>query len=281
MELYVHGETETGRVRDQNEDSILVLGGEQSPPGINALLVIADGMGGHAAGEIASKLTVDHIEKQFTSGSFASITPDEFEEALRSLLQNVNQVVHRAGQDTDKLGMGTTCTLVTIKDNYLYYVHVGDSRAYLLRDRKLEQITDDHSWVEEMAKAGSLSKEEARTHPNRNVITRAIGLDASVVMDTGACPLQNGDLIMLCSDGLNSMISDEEIHNVFEGSSHKTVCNDLIAAANEAGGHDNTSVIVACTGDQNRSGASTRQTLDIKPGRSSLRRIWKFVSRRN
>ena len=101
MGLHVHGETETGRVRDHNEDSILVLGGEQSPPGINALLVIADGMGGHAAGEIASKLAVDHLEKQFTSGSFASITPDEFEEALRSLLQNVNQVVHRTGQDND------------------------------------------------------------------------------------------------------------------------------------------------------------------------------------
>ena len=115
MELHVHGETETGRVRDHNEDSILRLGGEQSPPGVDALLVVADGMGGHAAGEVASKLTVEHIEQHFTSGAFSSTTSDEFEEALHTLLQNVNQVVFTAGQDTDKRGMGTTCTLVVNK----------------------------------------------------------------------------------------------------------------------------------------------------------------------
>ena len=279
MELHVHGETETGRVRDHNEDSILRLGGEQSPPGVDALLVVADGMGGHAAGEVASKLTVEHIEQRFTSGAFASTTADEFEEALRTLLQNVNQVVHTAGQDTDKRGMGTTCTLVAIKDDNLYYAHVGDSRAYLLRGRKLEQVTDDHSWVEDMVRAGSLSKEEARTHPNRNVITRAIGLDASVAVDTGVCALRDGDLIMLCSDGLNSMISDEEIHTVLEKSSFKNVCTNLITAANEAGGHDNTSIAVAYLGDKWRSDASTRETLDIKPRRHFLKRTWKFILR--
>ena len=280
MELHVHGETETGRVRDHNEDSILKLGGEQSPPGVDALLVVADGMGGHAAGEVASKLTVEHIEQRFTSGAFASTTADEFEEALRTLLQNVNQVVHTAGQDTDKRGMGTTCTLVAIKGDHLYYAHVGDSRAYLLRGRKLEQVTDDHSWVEDMVRAGSLSKEEARTHPNRNVITRAIGLDASVVVDTGVCALRDGDLIMVCSDGLNSMISDEEIHTVLEKSSFKNVCTNLITAANEAGGHDNTSIAVAYLGDKWRSDASTRETLDIKQRRHFLKRIWKFSLRR-
>ena len=279
MELHVHGETETGRVRDHNEDSILKLGGEQSPPGVDALLVVADGMGGHAAGEVASKLTVEHIEQHFTSGAFASTTADEFEEALRTLLQNVNQVVHTAGQDTDKRGMGTTCTLVVIKDDHLYYAHVGDSRAYLLKGGELDQVTDDHSWVEEMVRAGSLSKEEARTHPNRNVITRAIGLDAGVVVDTGVCALRDGDLVMLCSDGLNSMISDEEIHTVLEKSSFKNVCTNLITAANEAGGHDNTSIAVAYLGDKWRSDASTRETLDIKPRRHFLKRIWKFILR--
>ena len=280
MELHVHGETSIGMVRDHNEDSILILGGEQSPPGIDALLVVADGMGGHAAGEVASKLTVDHIEDRFTSGAFSTATADELETALRTLLQSVNQVVYTAGQDTDKRGMGTTCTLVAIKDNHLYFAHVGDSRVYLLRGKTLEQLTDDHSWVEEMVRAGSLSKEEARTHPNRNVITRAIGLDASVVVDTGGCALQDGDLVMLCSDGLNSMISDEEILNVLEGSSHKTVCTELIAAANQSGGHDNTSVVVACVGDQRRPNASDQETLDIKSRRSLFGRVWKFISRR-
>jgi len=284
MRLNIHGGTETGRVRDHNEDMILILGGEKSPPGVDALLVVADGMGGHAAGEVASKLTVEHIEQHFTSGAFASTTADEFEEALRTLLQNVNQVVHTAGQDTDKRGMGTTCTLVAIKDDSLYYAHVGDSRAYLLRGRKLEQVTDDHSWVEDMVRDGSLSKEEARTHPNRNMITRAIGLDSSVVVDTGGCALRARDLIMLCSDGLNSMISDEAIHNVLEESSHKTVCANLIAAANEAGGHDNTTVAVAYLGgkwksDDSDTDSSTRETLDIKTRRPFLKKIWKFISR--
>ena len=284
MRLNIHGETETGRVRDHNEDSILVLGGEKSPPGVDALLVVADGMGGHAAGEVASNLAVEHINQQFASGAFSSTAPDEFEEVLRSLLQDVNQVVNTAGQDTDKRGMGTTCTLVAIKGKCLYYAHVGDSRAYLLRGKTLEQITDDHSLVEEMVRDGSLSKEEARVHPNRNVITRAIGLDSSVVVDTGGCALRAGDLIMLCSDGLNSMISDEAIHNVLKESTHKTVCADLITAANEAGGHDNTTVAVAYLGgkwksDDSDPDSSTRETLDIKARRPFLKRIWKFISR--
>ena len=284
MRLNIHGETETGRVRGHNEDSILILGGEKSPPGVDALLVVADGMGGHAAGEVASNLAVEHIEQQFASGAFSSTTTDEFEETLRSLLQDVNQVVNTAGQDTDKRGMGTTCTLVAIKGKCLYYAHVGDSRAYLLRGKTLEQITDDHSLVEEMVRDGSLSKEEARVHPNRNVITRAIGLDSSVVVDTGGCALRAGDLIMLCSDGLNSMISDEAIHNVLKKSSHKTVCANLIAAANEAGGHDNTTVAVAYgvgkwKSDDSDTDSSTRETLDIKARRPFLKRIWRFISR--
>ena len=280
MDLNVHAETATGMVRDHNEDSILKLGGEQSPPGVDALLVVADGMGGHAAGEAASSLAIEQIEQRFTSGEFASTADDDFEEALRSLLQNVNEVVNAAGQDNDKRGMGTTCTLVAIKGSHLYFAHVGDSRAYLFRDKTLAQITDDHSWVEEMVRVGSLSKEEARTHPNRNVITRAIGLDANVAVDTGGCALQDGDLVMLCSDGLNSMIPDEEIHDVLARSSHKTVCTDLIAAANQSGGHDNTSVVAACVGDPRNSNASNQETLDIKSRGSLFGRIWRFISRR-
>ena len=134
MDLNVNAETETGMVRDHNEDSILKLGGEQSPPGVDALLVVADGMGGHAAGEVASSLAIEQIEQRFTSGEFSSTPDDDFEEALRSLLQDVNQVVNAAGQDNDKRGMGTTCTLVAIKASQLYFAHVGDSRAYLFTE---------------------------------------------------------------------------------------------------------------------------------------------------
>ena len=145
MKIKIKSATHIGKVRDHNEDSHIVLGGDQSPPSINSALVVADGMGGHAAGEVASKLTVDHIKDQFTSGSFSAATVDELEAALRTLLQSVNQVVYTAGQDTDKRGMGTTCTLVAIKDNHLYFAHVGDSRAYLLRGKNLEQLTDGAS----------------------------------------------------------------------------------------------------------------------------------------
>ena len=248
MCLIVNGGTDTGQVRDHNEDSILALGEEQSPSGVDALLVVADGMGGHAAGEVASGLTTSNIGKRFTSGEFPSDSGDSIEHELRTLLQDVNSVVHTAGQDSDKRRMGTTCTLAVIKDKRLYYAHVGDSRVYLFRKGQLNQITDDHSWVEEMVRAGVISREAARTHPSRNMITRAIGLGAEVMVDTGSCALHDGDLIILCSDGLNSMLSDEDIRSVVEASSHETVCAALIEAANQAGGQDNISVTVAYLG---------------------------------
>jgi len=257
MCLIVNGATDVGRVRDHNEDSILALGAEQSLPGTDALLVVADGMGGHAAGEVASGMVISKIGERLGSGGFTTEPADGLEYALSTLLQDVNSLVQSAGQDGDKRGMGTTCTLAVIKDNRLYYAHVGDSRAYLFRDDKLRQITTDHSWVEEMVRAGIISREAARTHPNRNMVTRAIGLDADVVVDTGSCALHDGDLIILCSDGLNSMLADEDIQSVVETSSHETVCVDLIEAANQAGGHDNISVTIAYFGG----GANLKSTL--------------------
>ena len=248
MCLIVNGETDTGRVRDHNEDSILTLGAEQSHLNVDALLAVADGMGGHAAGEVASGLTTSIINERFRSGEFSADPRDGLEYALRTLLQDVNRLVHIASQDSDKRGMGTTCTLAVIKDKRLYYAHVGDSRAYLFRNDELNQITDDHSWVEEMVRVGAISREAARAHPNRNMITRAIGLGADVVVDTGSCALHEGDLIILCSDGLNSMISDEDIQSVAATSSHGAVCAALIEAANQAGGQDNISVAVAYLG---------------------------------
>ena len=248
MCLIVNGATDIGRVRDHNEDSILALGAEQSPPGTDALLVVADGMGGHAAGEVASGMAISKIGERFGSGEFITEPVDGLEYALRTLLQDVNGLIQSAGQDSDKRGMGTTCTLAVIKDKRLYYAHVGDSRAYLFRDDELSQITNDHSWVEGMVRAGVISREAARTHPNRNMVTRAIGINEDVEVDTGSCALHDGDLIILCSDGLNSMLADEDIQSVVETSSHETVCVDLIEAANQAGGHDNISVTVAYFG---------------------------------
>ena len=245
MSLIVLGQTDTGRVRAHNEDQYLALGGEQSLPSADALLVVADGMGGHTAGEVASLMAVQHIEEQFRSGVYSSVDDKDLEEALRELLGDVNRAVLTAGQDPDKRGMGTTCTLVIIKGRQLYYSHEGDSRAYLLRGGELSQITTDHSWVEEAVAPGTMTREAARIHPNRNVITRAIGLDADLKVDTDELSLQRGDLILLCSDGLNSMIPDEDILKPLQESSTDTVCANLIKAANDAGGHDNTTVVIA------------------------------------
>ena len=248
MSLIVKGETDTGRVRDHNEDQYLALGGEQSPPGADALLVVADGMGGQAAGEVASLIAVQHIEERFRSGGLTSVDDKELEEALRELLGDVNRAVLTAGQEPDKRGMGTTCTLVIIKGQQLYFSHVGDSRAYLLRDGQLNQITTDHSWVEEAVATGTMTREEARIHPKRNIITRAIGLEADLKVETDQVSLQRGDLVLLCSDGLNSMIPDEDILKTLQESSTDTLCANLIKAANDAGGQDNTSVVIAVVG---------------------------------
>ena len=190
MSLIVKGETHTGRVRDHNEDQYLALGRDQSPPGAGALLVVADGMGGQAAGEVASLMAVEHIEERFRSGGLASVDDKDLEEALRELLGDVNRAVLTAGQEPDKRGMGTTCTLVIIKGQQLYFSHVGDSRAYLLRAGQLDQITTDHSWVEEAVATGTMTREEARIHPNRNIITRAIGLEVDLKVDTDQVSLQ-------------------------------------------------------------------------------------------
>lgn len=285
MSLTVKGETHTGRVRGHNEDQYLALGGEQSPPGADVLLVVADGMGGQAAGEVASLMAVQHIEEWFRSGGLSSVDDKDLEEALRELLGDVNRAVLTAGQDFDKRGMGTTCTLVIIKGQQLYYSHVGDSRAYLLRDGQLTQITTDHSWVEEAVATGTMTREEARVHPKRNIITRAIGLDADLKVDTDQLSLQRGDLVLLCSDGLNSMIPDEDILKTLQESSTDTVCANLIKAANDAGGHGNTSVVIAVVREHVGvqipiTDPATKDTVDIGLRPSLWGRARRFVFRR-
>ena len=173
-----------------------------------------------------------------------------------------------------------------IEDKQLHYAHVGDSRAYLFRDGELTQITSDHSWVEEMVSLGSLTRGQARLHPNRNVITRAIGLDIEVQVDTGTQALRDGDLVLLCSDGLNSMIDDEEIAGILDYSSSDDASAALIKAANDAGGHDNTSVVIWAYGqrgsrmDEITTQPITRET--IKPGsdRPVLKRICQIIFKR-
>jgi protein phosphatase len=288
MKISVMAATDIGRVRDHNEDDYVALGGKESPPGVDALLVVADGMGGHAAGEVASKMTVEGIVHSLNNQDeeASKLEGNAFGVFLGKVLEDVNQEVWQAAQEDDKRGMGTTCTLAAIRDDQLFLAHIGDSRAYLLRDGELHQISKDHSWVEDAVDQGVITREQARVHPNRNVITRAIGLEQQPQIDTSAMALADGDLLLLCSDGLNSMIPDEDIHRILKESSADAVCGDLIGAANEAGGNDNTTVVVATIGARRKTPAVTQpsaadqDTQEISKGQPWWKRLVKTILRR-
>ena len=177
-------------------------------------------MGGHAAGEVASRITVEGKLGILASNSEESfkLEGNAFGAFLGKVIEVVNHDVWQAGQESDKRGMGTTCTLAAIGDGQLFLAHIGDSRAYLLRDGELHQVSKDHSWVEDAVDQGVFTREQARIHPNRNVITRAIGLEQQPKIDIYVMPLAEGDLLLLCSDGLNSMIADDDIHRILKQS---------------------------------------------------------------
>ena len=247
MRINIKSGTSIGKVRDHNEDNYITLTAHENKIPFDALLVVADGMGGHAAGEVASRLTIEKIIEAIKSLSEEdrSLEGNEFGAFLTSMLKDVNSQVWEAGQEPIHRGMGTTCTLAAIRETQLFLSQVGDSRAYLLRAGDLHQLTTDHSWVEEAVAQGMLTPEQARVHPNRNVITRAIGIHPTVEVDTTAMPIQEGDILLICSDGLNSMIDDDQIKTILKSNQIDEVCEGLIEGANDSGGHDNTTVIVA------------------------------------
>jgi protein phosphatase len=281
MKVTVVGDTDIGKVRSHNEDAYQALGGEESPPGTDAVLLVADGMGGHAAGEVASAMTVTGVTGLLASEGQESalLAGPDYGVFLGGVLERVNEDVYEAAKDPDKNGMGTTCTLAVIKKGEVFLAHIGDSRAYLLRDGRLHQVTTDHSWVEEAVSRGDLSREEARVHPRRNVITRAIGIDSHAEIDKEIISLKDGDLLLLCSDGLTSMVPDEEIEGILRTRDLGQTCKALIDAANSHGGHDNTTVALAAVGTQKKRsapGATGQETVEIR------RRlpIWRAVIRK-
>lgn len=225
--------SDTGRVRHHNEDRSLAHGG---------LLVVADGMGGAKAGEVAAQMAVDAVGR--LSGPVGA-------DAVRTAVQEANGAIRRlASDEPDKSGMGTTLTAAMMRDDgHLDVVHVGDSRAYLWRDERLTQITEDHSVVAELVRRGSITAEEAESHPHRNVITRALGADAQVVADLVSTELRDGDVVLLCSDGLSSYVSEGAIAGVLSGASRLDgAARGLVDAANAAGGSDNVTVVLARVG---------------------------------
>jgi protein phosphatase len=228
--------TDVGRVRDHNEDSVWPEAGAGTTD-TPLVAAIADGMGGHAGGEIASRTA---IETAVGVGGSASVR-----------VQAANlAVIDTAARQPRLAGMGTTLTVAIVaEDGTTDIAHVGDSRAYRVHDGRLEQITTDHSYVAEMIDAGRLTPEEASVHPYRSVVTRAIGLDPGVDVDTHQVILEEGDRLMLCSDGLTSMLDDAAVAQVLAGHDDPAAAvAALIEAANLAGGADNISVVVVDRG---------------------------------
>jgi serine/threonine protein phosphatase PrpC len=225
------GLTQTGNVRRSNEDSYLM----RSP-----LFVVADGMGGAQAGEIASRMTAQAFaEADLIAGSPADV--------LRETIRVANaRILERSRTDPDAAGMGTTVTAaLAADDGSVTFAHVGDSRAYLYRDGGLQRLSDDHSLVGELVRKGELSETEAEHHPQRSVITRALGTDDAVEIDTFTVRAQDGDVVLLCSDGLNTMISERTIADLLSsGETAAAIARKLVRAALQGGGEDNVTAIV-------------------------------------
>jgi protein phosphatase len=222
--------SDTGRRRRRNEDNYVV-----APP----LFAVADGMGGAQAGEVASRLAASALEGEDSDGLRGL-------ERIDALIQEANRRIYdRASTDPAASGMGTTMTVALVEEMTVAIGHVGDSRAYLVRDEQMEQLTDDHSLVNELLKSGRLSEEEAHVHPQRSVITRAVGTDPDVDVDGFTIEAEEGDVFLLCSDGLTDMVSDEEILELVH--SHRDdldkAVKALVTAANRGGGEDNITAV--------------------------------------
>lgn len=242
MKARAYGFRHIGRVRETNEDQILV-------DDTIGLYAVADGMGGHAAGEIASEIAVNSIA-DFTRSAIREANPTDPADARRVLEAAVAEANRRIcdsiATHPDRRGMGTTMVAALLLPDRVVIGHVGDSRAYLLRDGRLEQLTEDHSWVNEQVRLGVLSRAEAHRHPMRNVVTRALGSRVDVTPELREEPLRAGDALLLCSDGLNVMLTDDSIRETLapHRADPEAACRALVDAANARGGEDNTSVVV-------------------------------------
>jgi protein phosphatase len=239
--MYGFGITDKGKIRKKNEDSVLISNEPLGP--LQNLYVISDGMGGHSAGEIASEKSITFFLEFIT----AKKAPEGA--GLLDFLVDASKfanekVLEYAARRESLRGMGATFTACVIENDKVYIAHVGDSRAYLVGGGEIFQLTVDHTYVNEMVKSGIISKEEAKNHPNKNIITRAIGVDSGLEIDCYAREIAKGDIVLLCSDGLSNMLDDSDIKNIVVSNPLDKIANVLVEAANACGGDDNISVIV-------------------------------------
>jgi len=233
--------SDVGCVRTNNEDSGRILRAPGNDGESAQLLVVADGLGGYNAGDVASALAVKTIEE-----SYPEIIKDP-EKAIKRTLETANAKIYKQSlQNRENAGMGTTCTVLLIQGSFAYSAHVGDSRLYLLRDGGIYLMSEDHSQVMDMVRSGLLELSEVRHHPDKNVITRALGRQPGVEVSTWRqpLPLRVGDGFVVCSDGLYDDIEDNEIYEAVQGRSASSACAELVRLAKERGGSDNITIAV-------------------------------------
>ncbi len=290
VRLTIGAGSDVGKARTNNEDSFAVadlasgrrLENEPMPQLLDVtdsgiLLALSDGMGGHEAGEVASALVVDHVRKALTAESVTGSLESRIEDAVK----RANAEVQQAAVATNKRGMGATLTAVFVHGADAYVAEVGDSRAYLLRSGRLRQMTRDQSLVQLLVDGGVLSPEEAKKSPHKNVILQAMGLEEEVRVAIGRLKLRRGDRLMLCCDGISNALSDDEIRTLMSLHAPQGACDGMIALANDRGGEDNLTVIVAEVDGEGVAKPARLETVtgtyeiiqafDARPGKSSAK----------
>mgnify|MGYP000456815412 FL=1 len=237
------GRCDLGRVRSQNEDSIYI---SENPNTEFEYFIVADGMGGHNAGEIASQSAIKYFNEYIENNCVINDGSDVLDAFVDALGYSNSKIFEMSENDPSYSGMGTTFTAAAICGGKIYCVHIGDSRLYVYDRNGLRQITRDHSFVMEMVRMGKITAEEARVHPKRNMITKAVGIEKNMPADTMIIPIEEDSIILVCSDGLPSMVTDKEIEKILKKKTGLDKKADLLVElANKNGGYDNISVILA------------------------------------
>ena len=264
--------TDVGRLRKRNEDSYVVYlpSQDDNPSDLLGLLLVADGMGGERAGDRASQTAAERVHEWMSSGEWKTWQVDgerPLAAALGMAVQRVSDEIFRLGEDDPSIrGLGSTLVTVALEQDRMTVAHVGDSRCYRIRGASIEQLTADHSWVERQVQAGFLTPEQARSHPQRNILTRSLGDEMTPEVDVRSEPLQPGDLFLLCSDGLTGGVTDAEL---LEASRHhqdpQELAEKLVHLANEKDGSDNITAVVGLCRAVDGGAAWTSDTEDTRP----------------
>lgn len=240
--MVIHGKTDIGQKRNVNQDAFFV----DNITDDVGMLVVCDGMGGENGGNIASEMACDTASQKIRRGYRPQMDGNSIRNLLITAVNTANSAIYAKAKEQPELaGMGTTIVACIVTPSMAYIAHVGDSRAYIHNAEETLQVTKDHSIVQVLIEQGKLSKLDAKRHPQKNLITRAVGVDPSVSVDYIEADLSPGDLVLLCTDGLTNMCSDEEIRSLLLANSPGTICGSLIEAANRAGGSDNITVAIA------------------------------------